>query len=65
MTGSAKQSVGAAKKEWIASSLTLPCANASRLPQAMTDDAYIRSNSCLIIPVIRPLGDSISSMMVK
>jgi hypothetical protein len=39
MTGSAKQSIEAAKKEWIASSLTLPCANASRLSQAMTDDA--------------------------
>jgi hypothetical protein len=36
MTGSAKQSIGPQAEEWIASSLALPCANASRLSQAMT-----------------------------
>jgi hypothetical protein len=33
---------GARMKEWIASSLTLPCANASRLSQAMTEVIEIR-----------------------
>jgi hypothetical protein len=32
----AKQSIGQHAALWIASSLTLPCANASRLSQAMT-----------------------------
>jgi hypothetical protein len=32
----AKQSMVSPEERWIASSLTLPCANASRLSQAMT-----------------------------
>src|SRR5262245_59654802 len=36
MTGSAKQSICPRAARWIASSLTLPCANALRLSQAMT-----------------------------
>jgi hypothetical protein len=45
MTGSAKQSSIWDRKEWIASSQVLPCANASRLSQAMTTDGELRNES--------------------
>jgi hypothetical protein len=39
MTGSAKQSIFLGAATWIASSQVLPCANASRLSQAMTESS--------------------------
>jgi hypothetical protein len=41
MTSSAKQSSETAERFWIASSLSLSCANALRLSQAMTNDEAI------------------------
>src|SRR6185437_8013934 len=48
-----KQSLGNAAADWIASSLTLPCANASRLSQAMTIDPTPRRLAAAVRQVLR------------